>query len=43
MLLYVGVREIACAHMYLCMYVRLSGTESRPSLEHHALMDVNVD
>lgn len=25
------------------MYVQLSGTEARLSLEHHALMDVNVD
>lgn len=40
---YVGVRERACARMYSCMYVRLSGTEARPPLEQHALMDVNVD
>ena len=34
----------ACVcYMYSCMYVRLSGTEARPSLEHRALMDVNVD
>lgn len=42
-LLYMVVREFECAYMYSCMYVRLGRREARPSLEHHALMDVNVD
>lgn len=41
----VGARELCvCSHVFMhVLYVRLSGTGTRPPLEHHALMDVNVD
>lgn len=37
---YVSLPAFTCIHA--CM-LRLSGTEARTPLEHHALMDVNVD
>lgn len=39
--------SLMCVHefahyMYSCMYVQHRGTEAHLSIEHHALMDVNV-